>query len=112
LDDDQAPYATAVAFLVHVESGRPPGQAVGDLTAYPKDLVEHIVKVFAAAQVRKPRRVTGAELMVGMVVDQDVLTANGLVLLRQGEVLSESMAIRLRHFAGGVGLSEPISVLV
>jgi hypothetical protein len=54
----------------------------------------------------------GAELMVGMVVDQDVLTSNGLVLLRQGEVLSESMAIRLRHFAGGVGLSEPISVLV
>ncbi|GAA0503379.1 response regulator receiver modulated metal-depenent phosphohydrolase [Paractinoplanes deccanensis] len=112
MDEDQAPYATAVAFLVGVDGGRPPVTAAADLTGYPKQLVDRILKVYAAAQVRKPRRVTGAELMVGMVVDQDVLTTNGLVLIRQGEVLSESMAIRLRHFASGVGLVEPIAVLV
>jgi response regulator RpfG family c-di-GMP phosphodiesterase len=112
MDDDQAPYATAVAFLAGVDGGLPPGQVAGGLTAYPRDLVDRILHAFATAQIRKPRRVTGAELMVGMVVDQDVLTTNGLVLLRNGEVLSESMAIRLRHFAGGVGLVEPISVLV
>ncbi|WP_127506098.1 response regulator [Actinoplanes solisilvae] len=112
MDDDQAPYATAVAFLVGVEGGLQPGQAAGGLSGYPKDLVDQILQVYVTAQVRKPRRVTGTELMVGMIVDQDVLTTNGLVLLRQGEVLSESMAIRLRHFAGGVGLVEPIAVLV
>ncbi|MDY7086677.1 MAG: response regulator [Actinomycetota bacterium] len=112
MDDDQAPYATAAAFLAGVDAGRPPAQVAGGLTEYPKDLVARILQVFATSQARSPRRVQGSELMVGMVVDQDVLTTTGLLLLRQGEVLSESMAIRLRYFAGGVGLVEPVSVLV
>jgi hypothetical protein len=41
-----------------------------------------------------------------------VITTTGLVLIRAREVLTESMAIRLRHFASEVGVAEPIDVLV
>jgi hypothetical protein len=41
-----------------------------------------------------------------------VVTTSGLVLVRGGELLTESMAIRLRHFAQGVGIVEPVAVLV
>jgi len=112
LDADEAPYATAAAFLVGIEAGHQPRAVVAGLTGYPKDLLDRVLRTYVAARVRKPRLVTGSELMVGMVVDQDVMTANGLVLLRAGELLTESMAIRLRHFADGVGLIEPIAVLV
>lgn len=109
---DQVPYAAAVAFVVGVEAGGSPASVAAGLTDYPSELVGSLVRAYTTATVRKPRRVTGDELMVGMVVDQDVLTTNGLVLVRGGELLTESMAIRLRHFAQGVGIVEPVAVLV
>jgi hypothetical protein len=32
--------------------------------------------------------------------------------VRSGEILTESMAVRLRHFAVGAGVEEPVAVLV
>jgi len=112
MDDDQAPYAAAVAFIIGVEAGRSPTVVAAGLSHYPKELVGALLHAYTAAKIRKPRQVAGAELMVGMVVNQDVVTTNGLILVRGGEVLTESMAIRLRHFADGVGIIEPIAVLV
>jgi response regulator RpfG family c-di-GMP phosphodiesterase len=112
IDQDQAPYAAAVAFVVGVEAGESPTSVAAGLTHYPSELVESLLRAFTAAKVRKPRKVSGEELIVGMVVDQDVVTTSGLVLVRGGELLTESMAIRLRHFAQGVGIVEPVAVLV
>ena len=47
-----------------------------------------------------------------MVLNQDVLAANGTTLLRAGDPVTETLAVRLRHFHGTVGVQEPISVLV
>jgi len=109
---DQAAYATAVAFIIGAEAGQSPTAVAAGLTQYPRELVDALLHAYTAAKVRKPRQVSGAELMVGMMVNQDVVTTNGLILVRADEVLTESMAIRLRHFADGVGLVEPIAVLI
>ena len=111
-DPDQTPYTAAVAFVVGIEAGATPTTVAATLTHYPHDLIDSLLHAYTTAKVRKPRKVTGAEFMVGMVVDQDVVTTNGLILVRAGELLTETMAIRLRHFAEGVGIIEPVTVLV
>ncbi|HWS36538.1 MAG TPA: response regulator [Actinoplanes sp.] len=112
VDEHQAPYAAAVAFVVGVEAGRSPVSVAAELAHYPSEIVQSLLRAYTTAKVRKPRRISGAELMVGMVVDQDIVTNSGLVLVRGGELLTETMAIRLRHFAEGVGIVEPVAVLV
>ena len=112
VDQDQAPYTAAVAFVVGVEAGGSPTSVAAGLTHYPSKLIDSLLRAYTTARVRTPRKVTGAELMVGMVVDQDVVTTKGLVLVRGGELLTDSLAIRLRHFAEGVGIIEPVAVLV
>jgi CheY-like chemotaxis protein len=108
-------YATVMAFTVGIDSGRTPSQVVSDLAKvgrYRRALLDSLLDAHAQTTVRRPKRVTGEQLVIGMQVDQDVVTVTGLILIRGGEILTESMAIRLRHFAAGVGVLEPINVLV
>ncbi|GAB7052633.1 response regulator [Catenuloplanes indicus] len=107
-------YETVTAFVVAVESGLAPGAAVVELARnprYPAEMLDAAVRAYSANEVRRPRQVKGKELVVGMLMNQDVVTKTGMTLVRAGEVLTESHAIRLRHFAEGVGVVEPISVL-
>jgi len=107
-------YAAVTAFSVGVDAGLNPGRVLADLVAsgrYRRDLLDTIMSANAHAVVRRPRQVKGEQLIVGMQVNQDVVTLTGLTLIRCGEILTDSMAIRLRHFASGVGVVEPIDVL-
>ena len=47
-----------------------------------------------------------------MVVDQDVRSKNGLLLLAKGQEVTPSVLGRLRAFASKTGIVEPIRVLV
>jgi DNA-binding response OmpR family regulator len=108
-------YAAVMAFTAGVDAGLAPRRVFADLSACHNHRAELLADVLAAYElsvVRRPRQAKGSELTVGMQVEQDVLTTTGLVLIRAGETLTESMAIRLRHFASGVGVIEPIDVLV
>lgn len=114
-EQGRAIYAAVLAFVVGVESGRPPGQVLSDLSTtgrHRRALLERVVAAHARTSMRQPRQVQGRQLMLGMQVDQDVVTTTGLTLVRSGEILTESMAIRLRHFARGIGVVEPINVLI
>jgi hypothetical protein len=107
-------YAAVMAFVVGLEAGLAPGIVVNRLATagrFGQPLLDTILHVHTHTSVRSPRQVNGDELMVGMQVNQNVLTKTGLILVKEGEILTESMAIRLRHFATGVGLVEPINVL-
>ena len=53
-----------------------------------------------------------AELGPAMVVDQDVRSQGGLLLLARGQEVTLSVLSRLRSFAARVGIAEPIRVLV
>jgi len=108
-------YATVMAFTAGADAGLTPRRVHTDLAAchhYRKELLDDVLAAYELSVVRRPRQVKGTQLTVGMQVEQDVLTTTGLVLIRAGETLTESMAIRLRHFASGVGVTEPIDVLV
>lgn len=108
-------YAAVVAFVVGVEGGRAPATVIGELARtgrYSQPLLDATGHAYSQTKVRSHRQVGGSRLMVGMQLNQDVITTTGLILVRTGEVLTESMAIRLRHFADNVGVVEPINVLV
>jgi CheY-like chemotaxis protein len=108
-------YAVVMAFVVGVDAGIAAGIVVNRLAKsrrYPQALLDTVLQAHLHTAIRQPRQVEGRQLMVGMLVNQDVVTTTGLTLVRGGEVLTESMAIRLRHFAAGVGILEPINVLV
>jgi response regulator RpfG family c-di-GMP phosphodiesterase len=108
-------YAAVMAFVVGLEAGLTPGATIHRLATagrFGQPLLDTILHAHTHTSVRSPRKVNGEELMVGMQINQDVVTKTGLTLVKSGEILTESMAIRLRHFATGVGLVEPINVLV
>lgn len=107
-------YAAVMAFATGTDLGLSGSQVVSDLAKsgrYRRTLLDTILLADARTVMRRARRVKGAQLTIGMLVQQDVVTLAGLTLLRAGETLTESMAVRLRHFADGVGLVEPIDVL-
>jgi CheY-like chemotaxis protein len=52
------------------------------------------------------------ELVVGMAINQDVRTKDGMLLLRKGEELTQAMVECLRSFARTYGIPQPLSVLV
>jgi len=58
------------------------------------------------------RVLKSAELRTAMVVDQDVRSKNGLLLLAKGQEVTPSVLGRLKAFASKTGVAEPIRVLV
>ena len=58
------------------------------------------------------RVLKAAELLPGMVVDQDVRSKTGLLLLAKGQEVTLSVLGRLRAFAAKMGIAEPVRVLV
>lgn len=53
-----------------------------------------------------------AGLHVGMVLDQDLLSASGIRLVPKGQEITSSILVRLRSIAERVGVAEPIRVNV
>ena len=51
-----------------------------------------------------------SQLQVGMVLDEDVMSANGLRLVPRGQEVSRSILLRLQSFAEGVGVVQPFHV--
>jgi CheY-like chemotaxis protein len=107
---------TVAALLLHYDAGIAPRDASRRLAhsgCYPTAVLE---AVLAAVGHTVPRgvpvemRVNG--LRPGMVIDEDVQTSGGLVLVRQGERTTEVLIARLTNFAATVGVQEPFRVLV
>ena len=115
---DAAPAATvfaaAVTFLRAYEvTGTAPraGQKLRD-AGYPADLVAALVATARGfAPIGVVREVTARQVHAGMVLEQDVVTVGGMVLVRKGEQVTETLALRLHNFAASVGVVEPISVV-
>jgi hypothetical protein len=115
-DPSQACFGAVSAFLAGYDVGlgvREIGRRLTDSGRFGDDVVK---AVLGAAQVLSPKgvpqEVKVAGIRPGMVLDQDVITTTGLVLVRKGERVTEVLARRLENFALSVGVQEPIKVLV
>jgi response regulator RpfG family c-di-GMP phosphodiesterase len=51
-----------------------------------------------------------SQLRVGMVLDEDVMSATGLRLVPKGQEITRSIMLRLQSFAEGVGVAQPFRV--
>jgi CheY-like chemotaxis protein len=107
---------TVAAFLVHYEAGMASRSIVRRLNKtgrYPATVVE---AVFAAAGHQMARgtitEVSVHNLLAGMIIEDDVETSTGLVLVRRGERVTDALIARLTNFAASVGIKEPFKVLV
>ncbi|MBL8928594.1 MAG: response regulator [Kineosporiaceae bacterium] len=80
---------------------------------YPPELLTVInqVPLVLTRNAGTPREVAVESLREGMELDQDVVTTTGMALMRKGEPITESLAIRLANFARTVGIVEPIQVI-
>ncbi|MCE3017515.1 MAG: response regulator [Pirellula sp.] len=94
---------------------RSPAQSIRYLqefnTPYDEAAVEAFAEIVLGAQERRSLSVT--ELLEGMILENDVLTGNGEVLLRSGHELTDTMIHRMRSFIrNSVGVRQPIVVRV
>jgi len=76
-------------------------------------------EVKSAIAILEPRRQTFGsvslqihELRIGMLIDQDVRSLGGTMIVAQGNYISQSMLERLRNYDNLGGVEQPIRVLV
>jgi CheY-like chemotaxis protein len=102
----------ALDFLASRDATSDPGAALGRLTAsavYPDAVLSALRR--GAASLAPPsvlRDLTVEQVSVGMILDADVETLNGMVLVRKGELVTEMVAMRLANFARTAGIKEPL----
>jgi hypothetical protein len=108
---------TAVRFDLLVNQGRTAqaaAQQIRQLVPYlPAAITDAMTKTpVATGGRRETRQVTVNNLMVGMILEGEVLSTKGIRLVPKGAEITGSLLGRLRTIASGVGVAEPISVSV
>jgi response regulator RpfG family c-di-GMP phosphodiesterase len=79
---------------------------------YDPECLKALEKLVPHEATMELRILKSAELRTAMVVDQDVRSKSGLLLLAKGQEVTPSVLGRLRAFASKTGIVEPIRVLV
>jgi len=104
----------AIAFVAAQDRGRPAAEIVGTLgSAYSHPLALALLAASSdLATGGTAREVSAADLRIGMLLQQDVVTTTGMTLIRSGERVDETLLARLRNFARSVGVVEPLRVIV
>jgi hypothetical protein len=75
-------------------------------------LLDALAGIDAARHDLVPKRLRLGELRPGMVLDQQLKTTDGVMLLAAGAALTEAHIQRMQRFAASTGIREPIAVLV
>ncbi|MEO8223696.1 MAG: HD domain-containing phosphohydrolase [Gammaproteobacteria bacterium] len=107
---------TAIELEQLIARGSPPSVAVQKLTESWPELPGTVSDALRA--IRLPageivvRAIGLAELMPGMVLDEDLRSGNGIRVVPQGHEVTNTILLRLRSVAAGVGLKEPFRVRV
>jgi response regulator RpfG family c-di-GMP phosphodiesterase len=99
-----------------LSQGMAPREAIAKLksqvAALPEPLRSALDRVDVSSDSIETRVVKVAQLAVGMVVDEDVMSSSGMRLIPRGQEISHSMLVRLSSISSGVGIVEPIRVKV
>ncbi len=108
--------AVALAVDELVIGGTTPTAAVQSLlrsqTTVDRELLQRLRDFKERTTLGGVRALPLSELRSFMVLEQDVVSSSGNVLVKQGRELNGPLLERLRHFAAGVGVAEPIRVRI
>lgn len=75
-------------------------------------LIEHLASLQTKESGRVLREITVADLKPGMILDEDVLTKSGSIVLSKDQELNIPLINRLQNFAKRADVKEPIRALV
>ncbi len=96
--------------------GASPEQATETLRQQPdiydSDIVDAVAGLKPASAENQRRLVTVAELDAQMILDQDVRTCDGRLLVTRGQEVTLPILEHFRRWAAGVGIEQPVRVLV
>lgn len=106
----------AAEFDALVIGGTAPREAaacLGDSSrGFPPAIIAAVENIRVAEVETEPRALSVADLRISMVLDQDVCSQTGLRLMQKGQPVTQTILVRLRSFAEGVGVVQPIRALV
>jgi response regulator RpfG family c-di-GMP phosphodiesterase len=106
----------ALGFDRLLSQGTPPKRALAELGKQGDEYCGHIVAALQDIEVRPPKSQIKAmpvsRLDAQMTLDQDVYAKNGSLLVTKGQQLTIPVLVRLRRWAKGVGVVEPIRVII
>lgn len=106
----------ATDYELFASQGVSPDDVLGKMLTckgcYDPRLLKGLEKALAEEGVYARKRVTMRELKENMILDQDVVTREGLLLLAKGAELSESIILRLVQASKTFDILEPVAVLL
>ena len=106
----------AAAFDDLIGQGVPAAKAIHELgsreRSYPEQLREALRSIRIVTDEVETRLVKLSQLEIGMVMDEDLMSANNMRLIPSGQEVTQTILVRLRSIANGVGISEPFRVKV
>jgi response regulator RpfG family c-di-GMP phosphodiesterase len=79
---------------------------------YDPTIVEALKTAFAGEIKHESRTVVVADLRLGMLLGEDLKSAQDVLLASKGQEVNESIIIRLQNFKNTVGVKEPFTVLI
>jgi response regulator RpfG family c-di-GMP phosphodiesterase len=77
---------------------------------FPPSVLRALLALKTAANERIVRQIRLADLTVGMILDEDLVTPKGIRLVPSGAEVTRTLMIRLTSIASGVGIAEPFRV--
>ncbi|PWU00855.1 MAG: two-component system response regulator [Terriglobia bacterium] len=79
---------------------------------YNPEFVGALEQVQVAEATSETRQIKVAQLKISMIINADVFSKSGLLLLAKGQEVTGSVIARLDSFARTIGVVEPIAVIV
>jgi hypothetical protein len=78
----------------------------------PQIVLKALLSLTVSSQGVVVRQIRLKELMPGMILDQDVVSAKGIRLVQSGHEVTRTLIVKLTSIAEGVGVAEPLRVRV
>jgi len=105
---------TSIEYDCLVARGASRESAVSTLRApkleIPASVLQALLCLSTTAKERMVRQIRLADLTVGMILDEDLVSPKGIRLVPSGTEVTGTLMIRLTSIAGGVGVAEPFRV--
>ena len=100
----------------NIANGDSAAEAIDKLEKRVDVFPEQLRQVFRSIRIDKDqvetKPIKASQLVLGMVLDEDMMSANGMRLMPRGQEVTHSILVRLRSIYEGVGIVEPFRVKV